>query len=144
MATWIEHELKPGVIRYRAARRDVCRYDRVLAAWRSDAAFALRFSRLLAAISFDAYLWDTPPATRSSLRGEFEFTVTDCPELDRPADPAPFRDQIEKSGPASMVRFPNLGGDATLVAPCARAGERGFLHLASFCRRAPARLKTEL
>lgn len=53
---------------------------------------------------------------------------------------APDPDAFEAHfGPkADVVAFDNLGGDARLVAPCPRAGDRVYTHLAAALRGAPA------
>jgi hypothetical protein len=107
--------------------------------WRTDSSFVAGFVEALAAIEFDAFVWETPPVTRNTLRRRFEFTVTTCPALVRPPDPSPFRDRFAGATGEAVVRFTNLGGDADLVVPTpGPPGERmDGSHLAAFARSAP-------
>ena len=54
------------------------------------------------------------------------------------AEPDAFRAHLDGTPPGSLVAvFPNLGGDAILVAPTAGDDGRGYPHLAAFLRAAP-------
>lgn len=132
------HEaLGPDVLRYEAAGVGRQRYDQILDAWR-DAAFAREFSRLLAEVPFNAFLWETPPVDRYSVQRAFEFTVIKCPALDRAPDPSAFREPLAEAGNLPVTGFPNLGGDATMIVPQPPRHNCGYAHLAAFCRHASA------
>jgi hypothetical protein len=55
------------------------------------------------------------------------------------AEPAPFQSIFDDETEEDVVVFPNLGGDATLIAPMPVAANVAYPHLAAFLRRAPAR-----
>ena len=96
--------------------------------------FARWYSNLLTASPFDAFFWEHPPLTLSSIKGDAEFVVIDAPGLARLSpDDRPFRAYFHG---AEVVTFENLGADATLVAPS--PGELGadYGHLAAFLRAA--------
>jgi hypothetical protein len=118
-------------------------YRGVLTRLSSDHGFVDRFCALLASLPFDAYLWETPPVDRDRLSRRFEFTVIDCPALDRPADARPFRDRFAEVGETVVTQFENLGGDAQLVVPVPRRDRASAdcSHLAAFSRTAPASLQ---
>jgi hypothetical protein len=63
------------------------------------------------------------------------------------ADPDAFREHLDRcTGGELMTTFANLGGDATLVVPCA-SGEKDadkYGHLGVFSRQAPASQQDEV
>lgn len=66
---------------------------------------------------------------------EFECVAVDDPSLDVPPDPSPFAEHL--SDDQSVVRFPNLGGDAVMIVPTQCNGQNTYTHLAAFLRRGP-------
>lgn len=112
---------------------------RVLDLWQGEAAFRGFFNRLLADVPFAAYFWETPPLTRTNADRPFECIVADSPALAGVApDAAAFAGQFAAAGrDVPVIHFPNLGGDARLVAPCPRAPLAAYPHLAAFVRHAP-------
>eukprot|EP00321_Phaeocystis_globosa_P001026 CAMPEP_0118824714 /NCGR_PEP_ID=MMETSP1162-20130426/10795_1 /TAXON_ID=33656 /ORGANISM="Phaeocystis Sp, Strain CCMP2710" /LENGTH=297 /DNA_ID=CAMNT_0006755355 /DNA_START=1 /DNA_END=890 /DNA_ORIENTATION=+ len=121
----------------------------VLLTWAS-AISELREGRLgpalnaqLAASPHAAFYWETPPTSLASAAAtRFAFVTVAAPALARAEpDPGPFAAQLEPCAGAAEARsFANLGGDATLVAPCAMAAAPAaqYAHLGSFVRRAAA------
>jgi hypothetical protein len=107
--------------------------------WAGETSFRDWFSQLLLDAPFAAYCWETPPVARSSVDREFEFVLADAPALGRfRADPQPFSEQFARCDPgSSTVAFPNLGGDAVLVAPLPAGTGSEYSHLGSFLRSAP-------
>ena len=120
-------------------------YVEVVERWQHDSTFLAFFKEILSDAPFDAYLWETPPITRSTGSRGFEFVMTESPALARmPADTGSFAQQFEAAGPdADVTAFANLGGDAFLIAPCPTSARGGSLpldayaHLAAFTRAAP-------
>ena len=104
----------------------------VLAGWRDSARFRTTFAEGLSTSPFDAFFWETPPWTRATLDEVYEHVLVDAPALlaMRPA-PDAFATHF---GAAPAARFPNLGGDAVLVAPSPRDAPHAA-HLAEFVRR---------
>ncbi|MEO0727797.1 MAG: hypothetical protein AAFZ63_24850 [Bacteroidota bacterium] len=101
--------------------------------WRTDSTFVQWYTQLLAASPFAAFFWEHPPIRTNTLEQPYEFVLVESPTLARvSADPSSFRSFF---GEALAVSFPNLRGDAQLVAP-SPTPEENFPHLASFCRRA--------
>lgn len=97
------------------------------------------WSTLSAAVAdapFEAVFLELVPLSRDRSERAFGFVLVDAPSLaPLRADPRPFARHL--SGAARVARFPNIGGDAMLVAPCPPAGgpaDHGA-HLASFVRR---------
>ena len=117
----------------------------VLALWQADAAFVSSFTRLLAEAPFEAYFWETPPLTPTSLGQPFEFVLTDSPPLARvSADPRAFAVHFSAAGGEPIAAFPNLGRDACLVTPSPVSTSDAYPHLAAFSRQAPQALQQAL
>jgi hypothetical protein len=102
--------------------------------WQTSATFRQFYNRSLAESPFPAYFWEHPPLSLDLLDQDYEFVLVNSPSLAKvTADTTSFSDFFD---PQKMViDFPNLGGDAHLLAPCP-AGETPFSHLAAFCRTA--------
>lgn len=132
-------DLAPGVRRYRLVRKGApLRYADVVEGWKSDAAFRRDFNALLAGAPLDVFRWETPAVMAATVTAPFECVLVRSPEIDVPPDGSPFADLFAAAGGEPVIVSPNLGGDAVLVVPCARADERAYPHLAAFVRQAPA------
>lgn len=108
--------------------------------WQDNAGFRVFFNRALAETPYPAFFWELPPATSGTQDKAFECILADSPQLARMApEPAAFAERFRSALPDGLVAvFPNLGGDAVLVAPCPNSEAGPYPHLAAFCRRAPA------
>ena len=94
-----------------------------------------------------AFFWETPPLTAATAATtQFEF-VTVPGSLDGTADRGPFSSHFAAcpAGDGPVISFANLGGDATLVVPCAASGvpEAAYAHFAAFTRGAPKAQRLE-
>lgn len=112
-------------------------FAEVVSALRQDAVFRDRLNTWIAQAPYAALRWECPPVTRASLPQPFQFVLLDSPWLDLPPDPRPFATHFA-SAQESVIRFPNLGGDAVMVVPTPRAPAAVYPHLAAFVRKAPA------
>jgi len=120
-------------------------YAETIEGWQFDSAFRAFFIGVLADAPYRAYLWETPPITRHSSGRAFEFVLVDSPQLAGSVpDPVAFQSHFgtADSG-AGVAVFPNLGGDAILVAPTPQAPLMAYPHLAAFVRSAPAEQQHE-
>jgi hypothetical protein len=92
-----------------------------------------------------AFYWEWPPVTVAALGEPYQHVVLEGAALERPRpDPSAFRSQFQATPPETTVAsFPNLGGDAILVAPKPSA-DRAYGHLGAFLRSAPADQQNEL
>lgn len=108
----------------------------VIAGWRSDRDFRKQFVNALADAPFTAFRWETPPVTSSSVSHAFEFVLLDSPGLVQRPEPDAFAEHFEETD-ADVAVFPNLGGDAIMVAPQPLADASAYGHLAAFVRQAP-------
>mmetsp|Transcript_13296 Transcript_13296/g.43313 ORF Transcript_13296/g.43313 Transcript_13296/m.43313 type:complete len:580 (-) Transcript_13296:81-1820(-) len=94
------------------------------------------FSSVLGAVPFDQFYWECPPVSGATVATTpFRCVVVEKRHPYPEADPVDFDTHLR--GADKAAAFPNLGRDAMLVAPTPAAADRGFAHLADFCRNAP-------
>ena len=111
--------------------------QKMLQHWRDDFAVRSLFADTLLEAGGEACFWETPPWTNSVLDKEFECVVSPAPALlRRPANPKPFAEHFDSS-PETVHCFPNLGGDAQLIAPAPVAPHDAYPHLVRFLASAP-------
>lgn len=135
-----QEELSPGVRRTRPlvdGRRPT--WDEAVALLRDEPAFRRALADDLRGAPYEALRWETPPVSAATRDRPFEYVALDTPALAGVAeDPAPFAEHLEGcAGEPEVARFPNLGGDAELVVPCAADPAVDHAHLAGFLRGAP-------
>jgi hypothetical protein len=120
-------------------QRETLTCAQVIDYWCGDGAFRAYFSGLLAGLPYDAFLWEMPPLIRGTLDRAFECVVVDSPPLARArTDAVAFAPHFNTAGACGgVVRFPNLGADALLIAPCPEESREAYVHLAAFVRAAP-------
>ena len=101
----------------------------------ASADFTDWFAATLAAFESAAFYWELPPLSSVTIDDDAEFVLLDAPLLDRlPPEPAPFASHFASRPGQDVVVFPNLGGDAILVVPCALGPAEAYPHLAAFLR----------
>jgi hypothetical protein len=101
--------------------------------------FAVWYTRLLANVDFEAFYWEHPPLTLESLDRDTEFVLLNAPALaSLQAEPAPFQSIFDDHPDEDVIVFPNLGGDAMLIAPRPVTTIDAYPHLAAFLQQAPA------
>ena len=131
-------EVEPGrALRLRVDLGDtVASYREVLGGWREAPSLSDLFTETIRD-PFEACFWETRPVTADTVDEPFECVVVNSPALARvTADATPFARQLHRAGPDGIAVFDNLGGDAQLVVPVARAPGDAFAHLATFLRSA--------
>lgn len=111
----------------------------VIERWQIDGSFRHFFITLLVDAPYEAYFWETPPVTSTTLTREFEFVLVDSPQLvNVPTDESAFANHFASAQRgASIIEFSNLGGDATLVVPCPAARRSAFSQIRAFSHQAP-------
>lgn len=133
----VEKEVSPNVIKFRLLEKDrPLPFANVLNLWQHDAAFRSFFLAQLKTIPFAAYRWEMPPITTVTRNRPFECVFLNAPGL----APTPERDAFAEHFPKAVdtiVVFPNLGGDTTLIVPCPLSPSSAYNHLAAFLARAP-------
>ncbi len=108
----------------------------VVTLWRDDTTFRDFFIEMLAASSCEAFFWEMPPLDSGALAAAFECAIIRSNALARMrADDSDFAAHLR--GPESIAAFPNLGGDALLIAPRKIADAECYGHIATFVRSAP-------
>lgn len=111
-------------------------FAEVVDRWCGDGPFRAFFAELLADAPFEAYFWETPPMTLATAARTFEFVLVDSLALAAlPPDPDAFAGHFKAA--EAVATFPNLGGDAVLVAPAPLGQPATYTHLAAFTRQAP-------
>jgi hypothetical protein len=134
------HSLDSRTVRVTVSGESPLSVSDVLRLWRADASFRSFFTESVLDSGFDAFFWETPPVTLTSLESAFEFVVVEGGSLSslRP-DPRPFSEHFSSRSSPSVMSFPNLSGDATLVVPAPVAADHScYTHLGSFLRSAPS------
>ena len=111
----------------------------VVELWQNDAAFREFYISILADAPFQAYFWETPPITSTTINRDFEFVLVDSDHLaDVEADQHAFASHFLSAESAQTVlEFPNLGGDATLVVPSPQGPATAYSDIRSFAKLAP-------
>lgn len=113
------------------------KYAEAIAGWCEDESFRSSFFRTLTDVGFSAYFWETPPITRATVEQTFEFVqVESRPLAALPPDPVDFEERFRHARDG-IAAFPNLGGDAFLLAPTPEVAWSAYGHLAAFAREAP-------
>jgi hypothetical protein len=116
---------------------------RLLSVLRDSGEFADWYSALLADAPWPAFYWENPPLVADQLKRAAEFVLIDAPPLaGMTPDAETFRAHFDDG--SGVVAFPNLGGDALLVAPEPAAEDQAYPHLAAFLRRGPREQRREL
>lgn len=112
-------------------------FAEIISNWQTNTDFRAFFIDLLADAPFNAFFWETPPVTQSTLQLPFEFVLIDSPELAHvQAEPHFFEEHFRQAS-EEVITFLNLGKDARLVAPCPVTDHAAYPHLAAFVRKAP-------
>ena len=104
----------------------------------SEPEFAASFSETLTSNHYAAYFLEFPPLTKVTFQNDAEFVLIESPLLaSLPPDPRPFAPQFARQPGSDVITFPNLGGDALLIAPAQLGAMETYPHLAAFLRNAP-------
>lgn len=107
----------------------------VIEGWKDSPEIRAAFAAALRSSPYDAFRWEMPALTTAKLTDRFECVLLDSPGLAPTPEPNAFAEHFPGDG--AVVAFTNLGGDATLVAPCPLAAPEVYRHLAAFLRGAP-------
>ena len=112
----------------------------------SDHSYSQDVTRIICDSPYKAVFFETKGCSAQNWdRKQFEFVLVDAPSLQSFAesnpDPQAFAEHLSVCRSYGCA-FPNLGGDAQLIAPKARTPLDGsdaipYSHLAAFCRHAP-------
>jgi hypothetical protein len=109
----------------------------VLAGWRGSEPFRDLFVAELAASPYRAFFWEMPPVSLEVLTNPFECAVIGSEALaGMRADDSDFAEYLIGAAD-SVASFPNLGGDALLIAPSKISNADCYAHFAAFLRGGP-------
>ena len=136
MSNWSyeSQKVRSGFIKYTILRDgNQVSFAEVAHWWRTVPEFVQFYNDLLSGAPFAAFFWEHPPVRRETLGRIYEFVLVDSPVL--AGVQADYSSFISFFRGTQVVSFPNLRGDAQLIAP-APASTVEFPHLAAFCRRA--------
>ncbi|MFK7946148.1 MAG: hypothetical protein AB8G11_01065 [Saprospiraceae bacterium] len=115
-------------------------YNQVLELLKNNADFRLFYNDLLVQSPFEAFFWENPPITKSTIQQPYEFVLVNSNRLSRvEADNRTFS-KFFSQHKNTVVSFENLGKDALLVVP-KPMDKLKYPHIAHFVRNAP---KTQL
>jgi len=102
----------------------------------NDPDFRTFYNRLLANAEFEGFFWEHPPITKADLDNPYEFVLVKSNNIQKvTAEPNAFAQHF--AGAQHVADFPNLGGDAHLIAPTPKIEPQHYSHLGSFVRHAP-------
>lgn len=114
-------------------------WQEVVQLWSHESDFRMLTADALAQAQVEAFFWETPPITAASLQRPWECVLVPAPALAALSpDPQPFAEYLSQKSGEPVSVFPNLSGDATLIAPNPLAQPQCYTHLAVFLRQAPA------
>lgn len=103
---------------------------------KEESSFRSFYNEFLIGLGFDAFFWENKPMLNSNLDAEYECNVINTDFLaGKSPDVQTFRSYFKED--REVVTFPNLGKDATLIAPCPVDQNRGYAHIGTFIREAP-------
>jgi len=134
----VEKAPVPGGFEYRVREHGTnLSFQQCFTKFQSCPEFADWYTESLAAFEADAFYWELPPLTRSSLDDDTRFVLIDAPMLARlPVDPSPFAEHFDNNAVKDVIVFPNLGNDAMLIVPTPRGPLDDYPHFAAFLRKA--------
>lgn len=112
-------------------------FTEIIRGWQGDPAFRAQFNGWLADSPYQAFRWETPAVTTTTLNRPFECVLLDSPGLAPRPDRSAFAEHFAAAGADGVVEFQNLGGDATLIVPTPLIDSSAYGHLALFVRQAP-------
>lgn len=112
-------------------------FRQIIALWKSTADFRQAYLNCLSLCPYAAYFWEHKPVSLSNLDQAYEMVLVETGAFAglRPNATA-FKEHFEDKQPVAV--FPNLSGDATLLAPAPLVAVDAYTHLAAFVRDAPA------
>ncbi|MAO64307.1 MAG: hypothetical protein CL666_04855 [Balneola sp.] len=98
--------------------------------------FRKRYNDFLAGCDYKAFFWENKPFTKPTMKEGYECNLVKSNLLANvDPDPQTFSSYFEPD--SEVVSFPNLGGDAMLVAPCPVSDHSIYTQIGDFVRKAP-------
>lgn len=102
----------------------------------ADNTFITWYNQQLHGCPYDAFFWEHKPLTQNNLDDKYECNLVKSDFLAGvQPDSQTFSSYFKPASKA--VSFPNLGGDAQLIAPCPVSDAKVYTHIGKFVRMAP-------
>lgn len=110
-------------------------HSRFLKLLKNSEAFRNFYNGILAGIDFEAFLWENKPVTYKNSHKTYECSLVNSMFLTKKSpDHHTFSQYFDDN--KNVVTFPNLGGDALLIAPCPHDRKTIYTHIGKFVRNA--------
>lgn len=111
-------------------------YAQVIELWKRDVDFRQFYNQLLADNKFEAYFWENPPITTTTIQQPYEFVLVNSSRLTRIKASKRAFSKFFNQNKNGVVYFENLGKDAMLVVPSPLSKDSVYPHIAAFVRNA--------
>jgi hypothetical protein len=112
-------------------------FEDVIAGWQDNSDCRTTFLEALSQARFAGFFWEMPPIARGHTDTGYECVLIESRALrDFLPDREAFAEKFEQTADPIAI-FPNLGGDALLVAPQPVGEVTAYAHLAEFVRHGP-------
>ncbi|MEM8900657.1 MAG: hypothetical protein AAGC85_21260 [Bacteroidota bacterium] len=118
-------------------------FQEVFTLWKNDPAFVESYRQEILQAGGGAFFWEHPPLKEIYLDQAYEVILVKTNSFDsRTVDEHTFREHFRPD--KQVVVFPNLGGDAPLIAPVNHKEKETYKHFGAFLRKADAGQVLEL
>lgn len=125
------------ITKYHLTENDkILSFREVINLMQNSLKFRQFFTSVLQESPYEAYFWEVKSLTKNQLDDNFEFVLVDEDVFTRLHPQRKYFEKYFKKG-KPVVAFPNLGGDAQLIAPTNIVEDEYYTHLATFVRNAP-------
>jgi len=128
---------KPGCLKFRIQQENSFMSNRqFLHLLKEDQKFISFYTGFLRDCQFEAFFWENKPVAHTNINKTYECSLVNSSIL---AGVVPNQQAFSSlfTGKKQVVSFPNLGGDAILIAPCPVAKPDVYTHIGKFVREAP-------
>ncbi|MEM7512507.1 MAG: hypothetical protein AAF388_16350 [Bacteroidota bacterium] len=110
-------------------------FREVFTLWKNDPDFVERYRQEILQAGGGAFFWEHPPLREIDLDQAYEVKLVKTNSFDsRTVDEQTFREHFRPD--KQVVIFPNLGGDAPLIAPVNHKEKETYKHFGAFLRKA--------
>lgn len=118
-------------------------FQEVFTLWESDPAFVECYRQEILQAGGEAFFWEHPPLKEKDLDQAYEVVLVKTNSFDsRIVDEDTFREHFRPD--KQVVVFPNLGGDAPLIAPVNHKDKETYKHFGAFLWKADLNQVLEL
>ncbi|MEM6768430.1 MAG: hypothetical protein AAF655_26060 [Bacteroidota bacterium] len=118
-------------------------FREVFTLWKNDSAFVEDYRQEILHAGGSAFFWEHPPFKEKDLDQVYEVVLIKTDSFDsRTVDEDTFSEHFRPD--KQVVVFPNLGGDAPLIAPVNHKEKETYKHLGAFLEKADTNQVLEL